>query len=357
MKPARWTENLLDLTAETAGYALALAGFAFVIMFFWIALATAPALSKDNEACGGTDLIAHYRETSPEKLSKIEVEAAETLNGEGVFWKISKDGVPDSWLLGTMHMADERIARLEGVRLDAFEASKRVVVENVEALDPKTAQQTLAGLPHLMLAEPGKTLDQLLDEQSLDRLKPAIEARGIPYPVALKLRPWLIATTVSIPACEAMAKKAGKPVLDGLLVEKANEAGKPVSGLETMEEQLSAIAGLPMDFHVTALRETLEIGPMAEDIVETMKQLYLTEKIGMVLPLMAVASPKTDNAGANSRFQERLIADRNVLMADRSKALLAEGGAFIAVGALHLPGETGLVAGFRNQGYTVTRVK
>ena len=357
MKLHQSTEHTLDHMADVAAYTLAAAGFAFVAMFFWIAVSTAPAFSQDHETCGGADLIAQYRETSPEKLLKIENDAAKILNGEGVFWKISKDGVPDSWLLGTMHMADERIARLEGKRLDAFKRSNRVVVENVEALNPETAQQTLAGLPHLMLAKPGKTLDQLLDDQSLDRLKPAIEARGIPYPVALKLRPWLIATTVSIPACEALAKKAGKPVLDGLLVEKAKEAGKPVSGLETMEEQLSAIAGLPLDFHVTALRETLELGSIAEDIVETMKQLYLSEEIGKVLPLMAVASPKTDSAGANSRFQERLIADRNVLMADRSEALLAEGGVFVAVGALHLPGETGLVAKYREQGYTVTRIK
>ena len=44
-------------------------------------------------------------------------------------------------------------------------------------------------------------------------------------------------------------------------------------------------------------------------------------------------------------------------MRDRSRDMLANGGAFIAVGALHLVGKTGLVALYRQEGYRVTRVR
>ncbi len=44
-------------------------------------------------------------------------------------------------------------------------------------------------------------------------------------------------------------------------------------------------------------------------------------------------------------------------MRDRALPLLGKGGAFIAVGALHLPGDKGLVALFREAGYTVTAVE
>jgi uncharacterized protein len=43
-------------------------------------------------------------------------------------------------------------------------------------------------------------------------------------------------------------------------------------------------------------------------------------------------------------------------MAKRAAPLLASGGAFIAVGALHLTGKDGLIERFRADGYTVTRV-
>ena len=51
-----------------------------------------------------------------------------------------------------------------------------------------------------------------------------------------------------------------------------------------------------------------------------------------------------------------LLQGRNATMAERAAPLLASGGAFIAVGALHLAGKTGLVERFRAQGYTVTKV-
>ena len=43
-------------------------------------------------------------------------------------------------------------------------------------------------------------------------------------------------------------------------------------------------------------------------------------------------------------------------MAEGSKPHLEKGNAFIAVGALHLPGEEGLIELIRKQGYTVTRI-
>ena len=55
-------------------------------------------------------------------------------------------------------------------------------------------------------------------------------------------------------------------------------------------------------------------------------------------------------------FLRRLNDERNVTMVNRMAVRLAEGGAFIAVGALHLPGERGLVSLLTQAGYTVTRV-
>jgi uncharacterized protein len=50
-----------------------------------------------------------------------------------------------------------------------------------------------------------------------------------------------------------------------------------------------------------------------------------------------------------------LLTGRNATMAARARPLLQEGGAFIAVGALHLPGKDGLIERFRAQGYSVAR--
>ena len=49
-----------------------------------------------------------------------------------------------------------------------------------------------------------------------------------------------------------------------------------------------------------------------------------------------------------------MVTSRNKVMVERAEPILAKGNAFMAVGALHLPGAEGLVEDFRKAGYTVT---
>ena len=55
-------------------------------------------------------------------------------------------------------------------------------------------------------------------------------------------------------------------------------------------------------------------------------------------------------------FKSLLLDTRNQRMAERAAPFIEDGNAFIAVGALHLPGETGLVQLLRDRGYKVTAV-
>lgn len=308
-----------------------------------------------DQKCGGKDLIADFSVNDPEKLKLIEKKAGAIINGKSIFWKIEKQGIPDSYLLGTMHMADERIAKLDGKRLEAFNKTSLLIVENTDALDPTKARAAMAKLQHLTMLK-NETLNDLLDAETLKQLEPAITQRGIPFAIAIKLRPWLVATTISIPTCEITAKKSGKPVLDALLAQKAKEAGKKIIGLETVEEQLSAIANMPREFHISALKETLFLNDEIKDVMETLKQLYIKGDIAKIQPLMKVVSPKTSALSDNKRFEEQLIINRNKIMAKRSAQYLEKGNVFLAVGALHLPDQTGLVKLIRDLGYTVSEI-
>jgi uncharacterized protein YbaP (TraB family) len=310
-----------------------------------------------DQTCGGTDLISQYREYDPEKLKALKLEADHTPNGKSIFWKIEKPGIAPSYLLGTMHMADERISRLVGKRLEAFEIVDTVIVENVEALDPQSAAAAMMQLKELTFYTDGTTLEQRLEPDTIEKLKIAAAERGMPYPVANMMQPWLIAASVALPACEMEAKRGGKPVLDALIAEKAKTAGKTLIGLETVEEQFSAMANLPETFHLEALRETLNMGDLAKDVMETMKLLYMHGSIGMIMPLTKAVSPATSSSRDYEGFQNSLITNRNAVMAKRSLAFLEKGNALIAVGALHLPGDEGLVEKFRMAGFTVTSME
>jgi uncharacterized protein YbaP (TraB family) len=64
----------------------------------------------------------------------------------------------------------------------------------------------------------------------------------------------------------------------------------------------------------------------------------------------------SDEDSDYAAFEQRIILDRNKVMAERAAPILANGNVFMAVGALHLPGKDGVVELLRRQGFTVTAV-
>ena len=103
-------------------------------------------------------------------------------------------------------------------------------------------------------------------------------------PLVERMKPWLLVAMVALPECEMDRKTAGGRILDDALARGAMAEGKEVVGLETMLEQLDAMASLPMDFHVRGLVDTLALGDRMADVSETMIQLYEEGRIDMIFP-------------------------------------------------------------------------
>jgi uncharacterized protein YbaP (TraB family) len=171
------------------------------------------------------------------------------------------------------------------------------------------------------------------------------------------MQPWLVTAMVALPICENTRRGAGNPVLDVMLARDAKAAGKEVAGLETAVSQLQAMASLPRDFHVQGLVDTLKLGPRRDDLFETMIVLYLAGETGMVWPLFKAIQPEGDDNGGLAAFERAMITSRNHTMAESAAALIEAGGAFIAVGALHLPGSEGLIELLRQRGYRIDPVQ
>ena len=189
----------------------------------------------------------------------------------------------------------------------------------------------------------------------LETVKAALSKRGISLAAVNRMQPWILTSMLAMPACELARKKEGADFLDIKLAEEAKNSGKQIAGLETIKDQLGAMASLPIQFHIDGLIETLALGPELPDVFETMTVLYTQGDIGMIFPLMRSVSPDGIESGSNyAEFEEKMINTRNRTMAERAMPIVDEGNAFIAVGALHLPGEQGLVSLLKHKGYTIT---
>jgi uncharacterized protein YbaP (TraB family) len=316
----------------------------------------APAQSP-AAGCRGNDLLAEMRTNEPELHRGIKEEAAATENAGAVLWKVERDGRPASHLFGTVHVTDDRVLAVSPAVTAALAQSKAVALE-VADLSAAANSAAMAKAAGLVMFTDGRRLDRMVSAEEYEKLKASLARAGMPSETAVLFRPWIAYLILSVPECERRKVRDGQLVLDMRLAEEAKARKIPVVGLETIEQQLAALAAVPEEQQLDMLRATLRFIDRSDDLMETMLQLYLRREMGAAWPLQRVLARKAGVADTTySGLKKELVDDRNVRMRDAARPLLEEGGAFIAVGALHLPGDTGLVKLLREAGYTVTPVE
>ena len=256
----------------------------------------------------------------------------------GLLWEIRADGVTTSYLFGTIHSEDPEVLSLAVPVQEAFDGAERIVLEVLMDMEAMVYSSSA------MLLMDGRLLSDIIGRPLFDKAASAISSRGVPEVVLDRMKPWAVATALSVPPPETGL------VLDLKLYQEAEQAGKQLHGLETVREQLDVFDTLPEQDQVTLLKDALE----NMDLIDEMNTALLSAWKRRDLAAMVAISDESMQTGDQRiarEFEQRLIVDRNRLMADRVEPYLKQGGSFIAVGALHLPGDEGLLDLLEQRGY------
>lgn len=308
------------------------------------------------QECDGENVIAAYRGEQPAIYDRIVRNAAATENGEGVFWRIEADGVPASYLFGTIHVTDPRVTALPDTVTKVLKEASTVLVESTEALDQAAFRKNLGKYRNFMIYSDGSTLAAHLSPEQRAEVDAALKSAGSSLEQAGPLKPWMLATALAAPACEA-ARRADIEVVDAKIASIARANGATLAGLETTAEQFSAFDGISDKLQVEHLVATARMRPHMDDLFHTMASLYLDRRVAMIEAFSRELSMENGvSQAAYDAFNDGLVTKRNRTMRERALPYLEKGNVFIAVGALHLIGDTGLVATLRQAGYTVTRI-
>ncbi len=330
-----------------------------IALIFLVILSIAVDRAEAREAaCPGDNLLDRLAVEAPDALSDLRAAADRIPNGTGLLWRVEADGVPPSWLFGTMHVSDPRVVEMSPAARSAFEASETVVLELQNMENASQMQAAILANPALTMLADGATLQSLLSGDQLQQVEAALDQRGIPLALVSRMQPWMVFTMMIVPECEMERRSRGLQALDMQLAQQAASGGKQLEGLETITEQLSVFVDMPLDLQVEILTQVAGAGPYFDDFMTTMTDLYLAGEIGMIRPMMelSLADISEEDRNAYAEFDRRLVETRNHVMVDRVQPVLEQGNAFVAVGALHLPGEEGLVDLLRDRGYRVTAV-
>ncbi len=309
-------------------------------------------------ACQGRDMLATIKASQPGLYGKIATEAAATLNGNARLWRIEPaGGGKASFLLGTFHLPDPRTASLNQNIRNILAKVDTIALEITGSSDRAKIQAELMKNPQLLVLQGAKDLWQLTDPADHKAIMDSLAAIGLGKQQAARLQPWLPATMLAVSACFADLSAQGHHGLDQTVETEAARLDKQVKGLETPVEQFSAMSSMPMDSQILYLSDAAKLRGQIGDLKGTLIQLYLSDRIGWILPFSNAVTAEVRRAErirAEAGFIDALVTRRNKVMLTRALPLLRQGPTLIAVGALHLPGKAGLVALFAGRGFTVS---
>lgn len=272
--------------------------------------------------------------------------AAPTLAADqGLLWRIERAGYNDSYLFATMHTSDPRVTSLSVVVEQQFSRAESFTMEATIDVAAVTAMR------QRMRLGSGRTLSSLIDATLYRRVVAAMAERGIPEAGVASLKPWAIYLTLSAPP-----GNDGAMALDLQLMQRALRHHKPIHGLERIDEQLDIFDGLREVEQVTLLRDLMADYDNYPQRLETMTGHYLRGDLAALLRL-SMQEMAVGDAALQQRLMTQLLDQRNRRMVERMGPRLRAGGAFIAIGALHLPGEQGLLQLLRAAGYRLSAIK
>ncbi len=323
-----------------------------------LALVTAVA-TPASAACLGRNLMQELARIDPATHAEILRRGKAIANGRGRFWEIRAPGVAPSYLYGTLHSTEAAARGLPTEAKRALEQARLVMVE-LTPTEQARLQRRLAEDPSFATARTGPTLSERLTPAQHASAKSVLAARGIPIAAAERLKPWLLVSMIAVPRCEQVEIAAGHPVLDDWIASRARELGIPVRGLESFEETFAAFDELSEPEMTSLLIDGFASAALEEDLRRTLEVLYGAGEIAAITEFNVWFSEQSGNVvdarGGAAALERALIAGRNRIWLDRLIGEIAQGGVFAAFGALHLPGEEGIVTQLRLAGFSIRRL-
>ena len=319
----------------------------------------APRAQSGPPECRGEDIVEVSRQKGPQSYRDFVAATKTILNSEGLLWRLSKTGVQESYLYGTMHVTDPKAVALARLTAPLISRSKVVVTELGGAIAGGASAALGLKIGFRALFSGGNELAIIASAEDRRVVEDAVKNRGIDPAGANRFEPWMIIMLLAVHQCEMERQKDRLPVVDNVIVEMGKKRGKPLAALETIDEQLEVFSAMDRDLTAKILVKMARSGERVNDQFVTMLSLYHHRTVGIALEatrLPLSQAERNEDADTDRRFMKRLIEDRNAVMAQRSLPILVKGGAFVAVGALHLVGETGLVELYKKAGYRVEKV-
>ena len=309
-----------------------------------------------------------YSSVTEELLPAADADAPTPL-----FYHVTGDEGQEMWLLGTIHVGDERTAYLPEEIYNAFAASDALALEcDTEAFEDQIEEDEdlAAEVSAAYFYSDGTTLESLMEEDEYAQAVKLLKATGnynmnMPY-----AKPYLWSNSL-----EQFYLRQGYQLYNTMGIEErlhdwAEELDKEIREIESNMFQLEMLTGFSNDLQVEMLRDVLDGN--AREYWEGVTELYALWCAGDEAALREALSDEVDLSELTEEelaeyeaekhlleeYNKAISYDRNDGMLETAIEYLESGETvFYAVGLAHLLNNVnGLVDTLREAGYTVELV-
>jgi uncharacterized protein len=259
---------------------------------------------------------------------------------KGLFWKLESPTGVVSYLFGTIHTDDNRVADLSTPVLEAMKSADTFLMEAEPGGDPSS----------LMMAE--GNVAELLTSDEFDKVRELADFHVMHMGAAMQMKPWLLAVIFDLPKPQTPFAQ------DNLLMTKSEDFGKKIKGLEGSQEHFGVMDSFSLDEQLVMLRAVLKRTPAQKEAdFERLMAAYLEGDSDKITALDEQITGGMLPKQLWAKMRKSLLDDRNVLMAKRAIPMASEKPVFMAVGASHLAGGNGLLEAFKKAGFKLSALK
>ena len=268
-----------------------------------------------------------------------------------LLWKITGKGLKNpSYLFGTHHLIPIQFLDSVPGLYPAFNSTKMVVSEVVlNNLDATPAIRKAALLPDTITIRGllNQAEYEFVNQELTNTLRMSLDNLN-------KMHPSLISKLYELELYKKYEHFDENTQSDTYFQLVAAKKGIPIAGLETVEQQVKLLFPENIKKETQLLVASIRNKEMLIQEMREMNQLY---REGNLDALEVLANQSNKQWNVSEEENKKLIDDRNINWVKQLPDLIKNNSCFVAVGALHLPGNKGLIKLLKNEGYKVIPVK
>lgn len=268
-----------------------------------------------------------------------------TTDADPALWVV-KDADTTIYLFGTIHVLKPGLGWFDEAVKSAFDRSDELRLEMVLPA-PEIAQATAM---RVGTTTTGPTLPERLPAATRAKYLTTLTGLGLPAAALDRFQPWFAANNLVILPLMRLGYALDSGA-EQVLTRAAKDAGKTISGFETLDEQLGFFGGLSEAAQIAYLTGVVDGLPRVGETVDAMVATWSRGDP------VALARVMNDDLDSNPELSRTLLERRNARWAEWIAMRLDRPGAvFVAVGAGHLAGGDSVQAKLAARGVKATRI-